>query len=152
MTLLRRTVAIGAVVALSFTSACSTDDTVDEGPSVSSLEDQLACVQQDGERSVEDLFRAGGELAEEDEPSAPAFVGTAVSDALRSLEAGHQLFESRPGLLAGDALLREGRRVSEALYVEEGEPVVFVDLRQSPDGQEWYVASIVVCARPDVVT
>ena len=152
MTLLSRTVAIGAVVALFLMSACSTDDTVDEAPRLASLEDQLVCVQQDGERSVEDLSGAVGELAEEDEPSAPAFLGTTVSDALRSLEAGHQLFESRPGLLVEDALLREGRRVSEALYVEEGEPVVFVDLRQSPDGQEWYVASIVVCARPDVVT
>ncbi len=134
--------------------ACSDAEDVGEpaAPLVPALLDELVCVRDDGERSVQDLTGGGGEMAEGDAAPTPPYVGSSPGAALEALETRHELFVTRPDLLDGGATLNEGARRAEALYLEDGNATLFVSLERLPDGVQWQAASMTVCGADQIVT
>ena len=139
--------------------ACSDADDADDAGEpaaalVPALRDELVCVRDDSERSVQDLTGAGGEMADEDadSPIVPQYVGSSPRAALGVLEDRHELFVTRPHLLDEATRLNEGVRQAEALYLENGNATVFVTLERLPDDDQWHATSMVVCGADQAVT
>lgn len=139
---------VGLAATVLLAAGCGSSETSSDQtlPASGSLLEALTCVQADGERSVEDLSPDAGEAAAEDPPASPEYSGSSSAEALRSLENGHELFAQRPALLLEDVSVRDGSQGSEALYFEDGDAVVYVDLEASGGGAQWWAARLVVCA------